>query len=165
MPKRQSLQGIALLFILLAALQSGCATKAGGGGGVPSIWPIPTQGMVISSPFGMRPQPPSGRMRLHKGVDLQVPEGTPVYVTADGIVSFSGEQRDYGNIIVVDHANDLQTAYAHLKKRRVKQGDAVAQGQLIGNVGKSGNATTWHLHYEVRRKGVPIDPMPYLPRR
>jgi murein DD-endopeptidase MepM/ murein hydrolase activator NlpD len=103
-------------------------------------------------------------MRMHNGVDLQCPEGTPVYATADGVVSFSGEQRGYGNIIIVEHANELASVYAHLKKRRADRGEGVRQGQHIGDVGKTGNATTHHLHYEIRHRGEPVDAMAYLPK-
>lgn len=164
MLKRRGLQGFRVIAFAFAALLCGCATKGqGGGADTPSIWPVPTQGAHISSGFGMRPQPPTNRMRMHNGVDIQTAEGTPVYVTADGVVSFSGEQRGYGDIIIVDHANDLASVYAHLKKRRVGTGEVVSQGQLIGNVGKTGNATTHHLHYEMRKQGTPVDAMPYLP--
>lgn len=122
------------------------------------IHPLRYEGVIISSRYGERRGD-----RLHKGVDLQVPSGTPVHATAAGTVSFSGEQRGYGDIIVVEHGNGWATAYAHLRKRRADQGERVQQGQHIGDVGRTGNATTDHLHYEVRRDNQPIDPMPYLP--
>ncbi len=171
---RTILQGkFAVVFSLaLMVLLSGCATKGdgmaspfgAGKSGTPGIWPIRHPEATISSPFGMRVQPGTGKTRLHKGVDIRVPEGTPAHVTADGVVTFSGQQGDYGNVIVVEHGGDLATAYAHLKKRRVDQGQQVRRGQHIGDVGKTGNATAPHLHYEVRRGGQPVDPMPYLPR-
>jgi hypothetical protein len=114
----------------------------------------------------LRLERPSALVRVQKRetVRVQVPEGTPVYVTANGVVTYSGQQGDYGNIIVVEHDSRTATAYAHLKKRRVDQGDAVQQGQHIGDVGRTGNATANHLHYEVRIEGQPVDPMGYLPR-
>jgi murein DD-endopeptidase MepM/ murein hydrolase activator NlpD len=163
---RLSAQGIRVSVFCLAIALAGCATTPGGGGRggstTPNIWPIQHPEARLSSPFGMRKQPGTGKMRLHKGLDIQAPEGTPVYVTANGVVSFSGQQGDYGNVIVVEHDSRTATAYAHLKKRRVGQGDAVQQGQHIGDVGRTGNATANHLHYEVRKEGQPVDPMGYL---
>ncbi len=102
-------------------------------------------------------------MRQHKGIDFAVPKGTAVRVTADGVVSLSGVQRGYGDIVVVDHGGGLSTAYGHLWKRLVETVEHVRQGQVIGRVGMSGNATGPHLHYEVRIQGKAVNPVPYLP--
>ncbi len=95
---------------------------------------------------------------------MEAPSGTNVLATASGRVTFSGRHGAYGNIIVVDHDNGYETAYAHLKQCLAKKGDAVQCGQVIGQVGITGNATAYHLHYEVRLNNVPIDPAPWLPQ-
>jgi murein DD-endopeptidase MepM/ murein hydrolase activator NlpD len=131
----------------------------------PSLWPLEKRDAPITSPFGMRKHPITGEMKMHKGVDIVAPPGTAVYATADGTVAFSGEQRGYGHIVVVRHSPEYETAYAHLRKRRVGEGERVRRGQVIGDVGRTGTATTDHLQYEVRRHGQPVDPMPYLPQQ
>lgn len=152
-----------LLVVLLALAAGGCAHGRGGGGGrghatVPSGYPVQDPALRISSRFGDA----RDGGRSHKGIDLEVPMGTPVHATADGVVSFSGEQGAYGQIIVLDHADGVQTAYAHLSRRLVKQGAQVAWGEIIGKVGRTGNATAPHCHYEVRRNGLPVNPARYL---
>lgn len=101
---------------------------------------------------------------MHKGIDMEAPSGTSVLATASGRVTFSGRYGAYGNIIIVDHDNGYETAYAHLKQCLAKKGDYVQCGQVIGQVGITGNATAYHLHYEVRLNGAPIDPAPWLPQ-
>jgi murein DD-endopeptidase MepM/ murein hydrolase activator NlpD len=128
-------------------------------GNLPGIWPV-TQHTRISSRFNQK----RGRGRLHKGIDMEAPSGTSVLATASGEVTFSGRYGAYGNVIVVDHDNGYETAYAHLKQCFAKKGDKVQCGQVIGQVGITGNATAYHLHYEVRQNGVPIDPSPWLPQ-
>ena len=124
---------------------------------VPSGWPVPRASAVITSEFGA----PRGRSR-HEGIDLSAPAGTPVTATADGVVSFAGRSGDFGRLVIVDHGAGWQTRYAHLKRIKVKKGKKVARGAVVGTVGKSGNATGSHLHYEVRHHGNPVDPRPYL---
>ena len=161
---------------LLFALLSGCATKpertatpvfspAPVARTHPSLWPLEKPDAPITSHFGMRKHPISGEMKMHNGVDIVAPPGTPVRAAADGTVAFSGEQRGYGHIIVLRHCPEYETAYAHLRKRRVGEGERVRAGQVIGDVGRTGTATTNHLQYEVRRHGRPVDPLPYLPRQ
>jgi murein DD-endopeptidase MepM/ murein hydrolase activator NlpD len=111
----------------------------------------------------MRVHPLTGKRKLHHGIDLSVPEGTAVCATADGAVVSSEWQRDYGNIIIIRHGKGFETAYAHLKKRLVQEGEDVRRGKRIGRVGRTGNATGPHLHYEVRVNGKTTDPRPYLP--
>jgi murein DD-endopeptidase MepM/ murein hydrolase activator NlpD len=96
-------------------------------------------------------------------VDIPARLGTPVVAVKAGVVSFSDAHGNYGNMVVLDHGNGLQSVYAHLAKRAAEAGQAVRQGQVIGAVGKSGNATGPHLHFEVRRGGRCVDPKPYLP--
>ncbi|MCK5862916.1 MAG: M23 family metallopeptidase [Candidatus Hydrogenedentes bacterium] len=160
--------GVVILCILLLFLSGGCArvrhrfsraNPFSTSDTTPSLWPVDQSVMRISSPFGERR---SGGRR-HKGIDMAAPQGTAVMATASGHAVLSGQQGAYGNIIVIRHGNDLETAYAHLHRRLIRQGDTVRRGQKIGTVGATGNATGPHLHYEVRRNGVRVDPGPWLP--
>jgi len=114
----------------------------------------------ISSTFGMRMHPVHGYSAMHKGVDYAAPTGTPIRATADGVITFQGQQRGYGNITIVQHASGYSTRYAHQSRfaQGLKKGSRVAQGQLIGYVGMTGVATGPHLHYEVRKNNEPLNP-------
>ena len=103
-----------------------------------------------------------GGRRNHKGVDLAQPMGTPVYATADGIVSMAERYSSYGNYVQIEHGGELQTRYAHLSGYAVSAGESVRKGQLIGFVGSTGRSTGPHLHYEVRVAGEAVDPRPYM---
>ena len=175
MPIRGTKQ-TALAACLMLALLPGCATKPQRAEAArpapapvfsarPVLWPLEKPDAPITSHFGMRKHPITGEMKMHKGVDIVAPPGTGVRATADGTVSFSGEQRGYGHIVVIRHDPEYETAYAHLRKRRVGVGEQVRRGQRIGDVGRTGTATTDHLQYEVRRHGQPVDPIPYLPQQ
>ena len=121
-------------------------------------WPLTTIHVLIGSPFGARWGKP------HEGIDLPAPVGTPVFAAADGRVVYAGAGvRGYGNLIVLKHAGDLLTAYAHNSVLLVSQGQAVRSGDRIALVGQSGHATGPHLHFEVRSGQIPRDPMSYLP--
>jgi murein DD-endopeptidase MepM/ murein hydrolase activator NlpD len=109
-----------------------------------------------TSGFGMR----WGRM--HKGTDFAAPYGTPIHVTAEGTVTHAGWQSGYGRLIKVRHANGIETRYAHLAKIRVKVGQKVSRGAVIGDMGNSGRSTGTHLHYEVRVNGRAINPMTFI---
>jgi murein DD-endopeptidase MepM/ murein hydrolase activator NlpD len=122
---------------------------------VPSIWPL--DGRLMGS-FGQRMDPFSGEGALHSGVDISAPVGTPVRVTADGIVTHAGWSGGYGRLVVVDHGRGLQTYYAHLSRMTVLVGQEVRRGEMIGKVGASGRATGSHLHYEVRVGHAPVNP-------
>ncbi|WP_371930723.1 DUF5930 domain-containing protein [Paracoccus spongiarum] len=100
--------------------------------------------------------------RMHEALDMAGPVGTPVYATADGVVSHAGRQGAYGNLIKIQHELDNETRYAHLSRIRVKPGQRVSQGDLIGDMGNTGRSTGPHLHYEVRRKGRAVDPMSFI---
>lgn len=117
------------------------------------LWPV--RG-VIYSPFGPR------HGEHHDGLDLAAPEGSPIVAAADGTVVFAGEQRGYGRIILVAHAGDLVTVYAHNRDNQVKAGDKVVRGQQLATVGRSGNASGPHLHFEVRAGTKPRDPLAML---
>jgi len=113
----------------------------------------------VSSGFAMRFHPILNQWRKHLGTDFAAPTGTPARTVGDGVVSFAGVQRGYGNVIFVQHSNATETVYAHLSKILVKRGQRVTQGDTIGLVGSTGWATGPHLHFEVRVAGVQRDPM------
>ena len=118
----------------------------------------PVPGGRISSGFGMRND------RMHEGIDICAPQGTPVLAAEDGKVVYEGDDiRGYGNMIIVKHAGDLRTVYAHNSKNLVHNGDMVKQGQKIAAVGQTGRATATHLHFEVRIGEKPVNPEFYLP--
>lgn len=120
-----------------------------------SRWP--TQGR-ISSQYGMRFHPIQKKHKLHGGVDIAAPEGTPVWATSAGVVSFAGVQRGYGRTVIINHPGGLQTLYAHLSVIGVRVRQPVIPGQVIGAVGQTGAATGPHLHYEKRQGGKAINP-------
>jgi murein DD-endopeptidase MepM/ murein hydrolase activator NlpD len=98
----------------------------------------------------------------HEGIDLAALSGTSVWATADGAVVVAGKERRYGKTVVIDHGSGYRTRYAHLKKIETKKGKRVRRGDVIGRVGKSGNASGAHLHYEVLKNGVPVNPRGFL---
>jgi murein DD-endopeptidase MepM/ murein hydrolase activator NlpD len=119
-------------------------------------WPL--HAPRVSSPFGTR------EGRPHEGIDLAAPTGTPVHAAGDGFVLYAGDGvSGYGHMVVLQHAGDLLTVYAHNSVVVVKMGDRVRRGQEIARVGQSGRATAPHLHFEVRRGEVPRDPLAHLP--
>jgi murein DD-endopeptidase MepM/ murein hydrolase activator NlpD len=100
--------------------------------------------------------------RLHAGTDFAAAHGTPIYATADGVISHAGWQSGYGHLVKIDHAFGIETRYAHLSRIRVKPGQRVSRGDRIGDMGNTGRSTGTHLHYEVRVNGNPINPMTYI---
>lgn len=136
---------------------------------LPAISPLPPSKMQISSPFGARVSPFTGAMEMHKGIDLAAEEGLPVRATGKGVVLFAGRAgmenpswARLGNAVVIQHAGLYLTIYAHLRRVLVKEGQTVARGHLVGEVGSTGWSTAPHLHYEVRKtqgkKVIPVDP-------
>jgi murein DD-endopeptidase MepM/ murein hydrolase activator NlpD len=123
---------------------------------------MPLMSATLTSDFGMRTHPVLGGRRNHKGVDLAQPTGTPVYATADGIVSMAEPFSSYGNYIQIEHGGQIQTRFGHLSGYAVVAGEQVHKGQLIGYVGSTGRSTGPHLHYEVRVAGEAVDPRPYM---
>jgi murein DD-endopeptidase MepM/ murein hydrolase activator NlpD len=113
----------------------------------------------VTSPF-RRTAGAAGRR--HDGIDLKAAQGEEVLAAAAGSVAFSGHRRGYGNLVIIDHGGGITTAYGHLFYATVRRGDRVGAGQRIGRAGRRGRATGTHLHFEVRRNGVPLDPAPYL---
>ncbi len=125
----------------------------------PSGWPV--KGWVTSG-FGRRLSPFTGRRKMHHGYDIAARTGTAVRATANGVVSKVASLSDYGKIVVLDHGYGYQTYYAHNSKILVKVGQRVQRGEKISAVGNTGRSTGSHLHYEVRLNGVPVNPKRYL---
>ncbi|MBO8155610.1 MAG: peptidoglycan DD-metalloendopeptidase family protein [Bacillaceae bacterium] len=127
---------------------------------VPTFWP--TDATRITSTFGKRSDPFTGREAVHTGIDLAGPWGTPIYAAADGTVIFSGRDGGYGNSIVINHNSTYQTRYGHMSRLAVNEGDKVKKGDVIGYMGSTGRSTGSHLHYEIIKNGNMIDPYPYM---
>jgi murein DD-endopeptidase MepM/ murein hydrolase activator NlpD len=125
-------------------------------GGLPSFrWPV--KGRVIAA-FGSKNNGAS-----NDGINLAVPEGTPVKAADDGVVAYAGnELKGYGNLVLVRHANGYVSAYANASELMVKRGDAVKRGQVIAHAGQTGNVTSPQLHFEIRKGSTPVDPMQFL---
>ena len=117
------------------------------------IWPVSGP---VTSPYGYR------WGRLHEGIDIGVPTGTPIHAAADGTVIYCGWESGYGNLVVIDHGNGIATAYGHQNAIAATCGQHVLQGDIIGYVGSTGHSTGPHLHFEVRVDGNPVDPLGYL---
>jgi murein DD-endopeptidase MepM/ murein hydrolase activator NlpD len=117
----------------------------------------------LSSGFGYRRHPIGGNTRMHKGIDLSARPGTRIFAAAPGVVTWSGWKGGYGYCIIIDHKNGLSTLYGHCSKLVADVGDYVRAGEYIAEVGSTGASTGPHLHFEVHRNGVAVDPMPYLP--
>jgi len=126
----------------------------------PSLRPVNVG--FVSSRFGWRMDPMSGRRTMHRGVDFSARLGTPVYATADGVVTFSGVWQTYGNVVEVSHGSGFVTRFAHLQRRLVRKGQRVTRGDVIGRVGSTGRSTFSHLHYEIEQNGERVDPMRYV---
>jgi len=127
---------------------------------IPSARPV--EAVSMTSGFGVRSDPFRRGAAMHAGIDLAGPIGTPIYATADGIISYSGWMRGYGNLIEIAHGKAIETRYGHLSKIFVKPNMPVKRGQLIGLMGSTGRSTGSHLHYEVRLDGHAVNPVPYL---
>ncbi len=127
---------------------------------VPTRQPVASG--ILGSIFGWRIDPFTGRSALHTGLDFQASQGTPILAAAGGVVVTQEFHPAYGNMIEVDHGNDLITRYAHASKTLVKKGDLIKRGQKIGEVGTTGRSTGAHLHFEVLVRGIPQDPQKFL---
>ncbi|RME29674.1 MAG: M23 family metallopeptidase [Deltaproteobacteria bacterium] len=125
----------------------------------PSIWPA--RGWVTSG-FGIRPDPYTRKLRMHYGIDIANQPGVPVMATAKGLVVFSGVSGGYGKTVVIDHGYGIRTRYGHMNELKVKVGQRVERGEIIGTIGNTGRSTGPHLHYEVEVNGVPEDPRAYI---
>ncbi|MBD3367888.1 MAG: peptidoglycan DD-metalloendopeptidase family protein [Candidatus Eisenbacteria bacterium] len=130
----------------------------------PLDWPLAGRGRgSVTSGFGPRVDPVTGGEVFHKGIDIDGAREERVLAAAGGEVVFSGGMHGYGIVVMVDHGDRLITVYAHLSRAIVKLEDRVAKGQTIGYVGTSGRTTGAHLHFEVRSRGIAVDPLEYLP--
>jgi len=131
---------------------------------LPAIQPVSNRDLRrIGSYFGYRTDPFYKIKKFHEGVDFTAPVGTEIYATGDGVVtSVERLKVGYGNYIVIDHGFNYETLYAHLSKFNVRRGQKVKRGQVIGFIGNTGRSTAPHLHYEVRRNGVPVNPIHYF---
>jgi len=116
----------------------------------------------ITSDFGYRQSPFTGKREIHKGLDIANRKGTPIIATANGVVTYIGPKGLLGNVVVIDHGHGIVTRYAHLSEIASKQGDRVQRGDVIARMGNTGRSTGPHLHYEVRVNGVPINPSKYI---
>lgn len=127
---------------------------------VPSMQPVDK--LVYSSSFGVRSDPFRRTAAMHAGVDIPGAIGTPIFATADGVVSFSGRRGAYGNLVQINHGRGIETRYAHMSKILVADNARVRRGQMIGLMGSTGRSTGSHLHYEVRLDGAAVNPIPFL---
>jgi murein DD-endopeptidase MepM/ murein hydrolase activator NlpD len=125
----------------------------------PSGWP--TKGWLTSG-FGVRNDPFTGKRKMHEGLDIAARTGTPVYATADGIVSSVRTEAGYGKVVTIDHGYGYRTVYGHNSKYNVKVGQRVRRGDQIASIGNTGRSTGSHVHYEIRLNGVPVNPRKYL---
>ena len=141
------------------ALRSSAAVASAASGLAPVIGGRPLTSLSLTSPFGMRRHPTLGGERMHSGVDLAAPAGSPVYATAGGVVSFANWSGGYGLLVIVDHGGQLETRFGHLSQLMVSRGQSVVQGQVLGLVGSTGRSTGPHLHYEVRRGRLAVNPL------
>lgn len=154
---------------LTAFIQAEQAARAAEAGGLSPASATSAQGFVrpvnarVNSPFGYRVHPIFGTRRLHAGLDIAAPSGTPIQAAKAGVVIHAGWRGGYGNTVMVEHEGGVVTLYAHQTKTAVSPGQTVLAGDVIGYVGSTGNSTGPHLHFEVRIGGQPVDPAPYLP--
>ena len=125
-------------------------------GAMPSFrWPV--RGRVIAG-FGSKP---NGTQ--NDGINLAVPEGTPIKAADDGVVAYAGDElKGYGNLVLIRHTNGFVSAYAHASELMVKRGDTIKRGQVIAHAGQTGNVTSPQLHFEIRKGSTPVDPTQYL---
>lgn len=130
---------------------------------IPAIQPVKNEDLTrMASGYGMRWDPIYKIRKMHQGMDFSAPVGTEVFATGDAVVKEIKQTKGgYGNLIVLDHGFGIETYYAHLSKFKVKKNQQVSRGEVIGLVGNTGKSTGPHLHYEVRRNGVPVNPINY----
>lgn len=131
---------------------------------IPAIQPVSNKDLRrLSSYFGYRTDPYYKIKKFHEGVDFSAPVGTEIYATGDGVIASADRSKSgYGNQIVIDHGFGYKTMYAHLQSFKVRAGERVTRGQVIGTVGSTGKSTSPHLHYEVWKNNKPIDPINYF---
>lgn len=123
---------------------------------------LPVLGGGYNSNYGWRIDPFTGQHSYHEGIDFSGGEGTPILAAAGGVVVYAEFHAAYGNMVEIDHGNDLITRYAHASKMHVKVGDMVLRGAKIAEIGRTGRATGTHLHFEVRQRGIAVNPAQFL---
>ena len=129
------------------------------------VWPLPIVSTArLTSRFGTRKDPLTGRMSFHTGVDLDGEVGTPVHAAGAGKVTFSGKRSGYGVLLTIDHGRGLTTYYAHCSHLLAPTGERVKRGQVVALMGRTGRVTGSHLHFETRKHGRPFDPFVLLPK-
>ena len=126
------------------------------------LWPLSSGYNVLTSLFGPRPHPVTGKPNNHTGVDISAPKNTKIYAAKSGVVTTSTYNSSYGNYVVVSHSDNTSTLYAHMTTRNVREGQTVKQGDVVGYVGSTGSTTGNHLHFEVRLNNVRQDPVDYF---
>ncbi len=133
--------------------------------GGPFLWPLPSKYDDISSYFGNRIHPVTGKLQFHEGIDIPAPYKTEIYCVADGVVVETGSHYANGKYVLVDHGSGIVTSYAHLSRISVKKGDILEQGELVGLVGSTGWSTGNHLDLTVYVDGTAVDPLTYYPNK
>lgn len=128
----------------------------------PFATPITSKGVRWTSSFGRRNDPLGAGSRMHEGTDIAGPYGTPIYATADGVVTYADWSSGYGRLVKIRHAFGVETRYGHLSQIRVSVGQKISRGERIGDMGNSGRSTGTHLHYEVRIGGNAVNPMTFI---
>src|SRR5690554_376984 len=144
----------------LAMLDLVLTKRVGVQAGLPTLMPVSYP--FLSSSFGWRRNPVTGRHAMHEGLDFAAPKGTPIHASSGGVVTEARYVPGYGKMVEINHGNGLVTRYAHASSINVKQGDLIEKGQMIARVGSSGRSTGAHLHFEVRIAGHPLDPRLFL---
>lgn len=135
-------------------------SRAASGKPTELAWPVSGQ---VTSVFGWRPNQDSSGLSLHQGIDIEAPVGTEVSSVLDGVVASVRQSPTYGLVVEVLHGGGFSTVYGHLDTALVKTDQSVKRGEAIATVGESGNATGPHLHFELRKDGLEVDPMLHLP--
>jgi len=143
-----------------ALVDAALSRQAGFQASLPTLSPVDYP--ALSSSFGWRRNPVSGRHTMHEGLDFVAPRGAPIRAASGGLVTRAGTWHGYGRMVEIDHGNGLRTRYAHASSVLVKTGDIVRQGQLIARVGSTGRSTGSHLHFEVRMADYPLDPTLFI---
>lgn len=124
-------------------------------------WPVPGL-YYISSEWGLRTHPITGKTHHHSGIDIPGAEGTPIFAARDGVVIHAGRLGGYGNAVIIAHGGVMETLYGHMSSTNVRFGKKISKGEKIGLMGSTGNSTGPHLHFEVRMNGKDVDPIGYF---